>query len=104
MDADSKSLKSISYFSQLSTKVKELFEKIKKEKNDIDLEKFVCVTTFGTLCHFNKFKPSQDMASSIYKNKKLLKDAENKQSEIKILLNKWRKYNSTNPKKINVQK
>ena len=31
MDADSKSLKSISYFSQLSTKVKELLEKIKKE-------------------------------------------------------------------------
>ena len=60
----------------------------KNEKNDIDLEKFVCVTTFGTLCHFNKFKPSQDMASSIYKIKKLLKDGENKQSEIKILLNK----------------
>ena len=100
LDTNSKSLKSISYFSQLSTKAKELFEKIKKEKNDIDLEKFVCVTTFGTLCHFNKFKPSQDMASSIYKNKKLLKDAENKQSEIKILLNKLRKYNPTKLKKI----
>ena len=32
LDTDSKSLKSFSYFSQLSTKAKELFEKIKKEK------------------------------------------------------------------------
>ena len=32
LDTNSKSLKSISYFSQLSTKAKELFEKIKKEK------------------------------------------------------------------------
>ena len=32
LDTNSKSLKSISYFSQLSTKAKELFEKIRKEK------------------------------------------------------------------------
>ena len=32
LDTNSKSLKPISYFSQLSTKAKELFEKIKKEK------------------------------------------------------------------------
>ena len=32
LDTSSKSLKSISYFSQLSTKAKELFEKIKKRK------------------------------------------------------------------------
>ena len=38
LDTNSKSLKWISYFSQISTKVKELFEKIKKEKNDIDSE------------------------------------------------------------------
>ena len=38
LDTNSQSLKSISYFSQISTKVKELFEKIKKEKNDIDSE------------------------------------------------------------------
>ena len=40
LDTNSKSLKSISYFSQISTQVKELFEKIKKEKNDIDSENF----------------------------------------------------------------
>ena len=32
LDTDSKSLKSISYFSQLSINTKELLEKIKKEK------------------------------------------------------------------------
>ena len=32
LDTDSKSLKSVSYFGQLSTKGKELLEKIKKEK------------------------------------------------------------------------
>ena len=32
LDTDSKSLKSVSYFCQLSTKAKELLEKIKKEK------------------------------------------------------------------------
>ena len=40
------------------------------------------------------------MASNTYRNKKLLKYAENKQSEIKILLNKLRKYNPTKLKKI----
>ena len=49
LDKDSKSLKSVNYFSQLSTKAKELFEKIKKEKNDIDSEKFVCIKTDGTI-------------------------------------------------------
>ena len=103
LDTNSKSLKSISYFSQLSTKAKELFEKIKKEKNDIDPEKFVCVKTDGTIFNFNKFKNSLDLASNIYRNRKLLKDAENKQSEIKILLNKLRKYNPTKLKKINAK-
>ena len=100
LDTNSKSLKSISYFSQLSTKAKELFEKIKKEKNDIDPEKFVCVKTDGTIFNFNKFKNSLDLASNIYRNKSLLKDAEDKQNEIKILLNKLRKYSPTNLKKI----
>ena len=62
LDTNLKSLKSISYFSQLSTEAKELFEKFKKEKNDNYPEKSVCVTTFGTLCHFNKFKPSLGLA------------------------------------------
>ena len=100
LDTNSKSLKSISYFSQLSTKAKELFEKIKKEKNDIDPEKFVCVKTDGTIFNFNKFKNSIDLASNIYRDKKLLKDAENEQHNIKILLNKLRNYNPTKPKKI----
>ena len=53
--------------------------------------------------NFNEFKNSLDLASNIYRNKKLLKDEENKQSEIKILLNKLRKYNPTKLKKINAK-
>ena len=64
-DRNLKWLKSISYFSQLHTKGKELFEQIKKEKNDIDPEKFVCVETDGTIFNFNKFKISLDLASNI---------------------------------------
>ena len=90
----------MSYFSQLSTKAKELFEKIKKEKNDIDSEKFICVKTDGTIFNFNKSKNSLDLASDIYKNKSLLKNAEDKQNEIKILLNKLKNYNPTSLKKI----
>ena len=63
MNTDSKSLATISYFSQLSAKVKKLYEEIKKEKNDIDPEKFVCVKTDGTIFNFNKFKNSLDLAS-----------------------------------------
>ena len=40
------------------------------------------------------------MTSNIYKNKGLFKDAENKQQEIKILLNKLRNYNPTTLKRI----
>ena len=59
MNTDSKSLATISYFSQLSAKVKKLYEEIKKEKNDIDPEKFVCVKTDGTIFNFNKSKNSR---------------------------------------------
>ena len=62
MGADSKSLKAISYFSQLSARAKELYERIKREKNDINLEKFVCVETDRTIFNFNKFKISLDLA------------------------------------------
>ena len=104
LDTNSKPLISISFSSQLSTKAKELFEKIKKEKIDIDPETLVCVKTDGTIINFNKFKNSIDLASNIYRKKNLLKDAENKQHDIKILLNKLRNYNPTKPSKIKSQK
>ena len=44
------------------------------------------------------------MASNIDRDKKLLKDAENKQQNIKVLLNKLRNCNPTKPKKIEVKK
>ena len=56
LNTKSKSLKSISYFSQLSTKAKELFGKSKKEINDINPGNFVCVKTDETIFNFNKFK------------------------------------------------
>ena len=63
LDKDSRSLKAIDYFSrQLSAKLKELYARIKKEKNDIDLEKFVCVKTDGIIFNFNKFRNSLDLA------------------------------------------
>ena len=99
MDTNSKSLKSISYFSQLSTKANCL-RKLKKQRNDIDPEKCVCVKTDGTIFNFNKVKTSLDLASNIYRKKSLLKDAENEQNKIKILLNKLRKYNPAKLKKI----
>ena len=68
---------------------------MKKEKTGIDPEKFVCVKPDGTIFDFNKFKNSIDLASNIYRNKNLLKDAEKKQYEKKILLNKLRSYNPT---------
>ena len=40
------------------------------------------------------------MAPDIYKNRSLLKNAEDKQNEIKILLNKLKNYNPANLKKI----
>ena len=104
LDTNSKSLKSISYFNQLSTEAKELFEKIKKEINNIDSENFVCVKTDGTILNFNKFKNSLDLASNIYRNKNLLKNAENEQNEIKILLNQLRNCNPTKLKKTNAKK
>ena len=77
-----------------------MYVKIEEEKNNIDPEKFVCIKTDGTIFNFNKFKNSLDLASNIYRDKNLLKDAENKQSDIKVLLNKLRSYNPTKPKKI----
>ena len=77
-----------------------MFEKIKKEKNDIDSKKKFCVKTDGAIFNFNKFKHSLDLTSDIYRNKSLLKNAENKQNELRILLNELKNYNPTNQKKI----
>ena len=44
------------------------------------------------------------MASNIYRDKSLLKDAKNEQNETKILLNKLRNYTPTKAKKIKAKK
>ena len=104
MDKNSESLKSISYFDQLTTRAKELYERIKKEKNDINHEKIVFVKSDRTIFNFHKFKISLDLASNIYRDKNSLKDAKNEQNEIKILLNKLGNYNPTKSKKIKTKK
>ena len=77
--------------------------KLEKKRNDIDPEKFVCVKADGIIFNFNKFKTSLDLAWNIYRKKGLLKDAENEQRKIKILLNKLRKHNPTKIRKINAK-
>ena len=42
----------------------------------------------GLFLNFNKFKTSLDLAWNIYRKKVYFKDAENEQSEIKILQTK----------------
>ena len=94
----SKPLKAIGVFSQLSLKAKELYEKIKKEKNDIDPKKLVCATTDGkTIFNFNVCNISLDLASGIYRKKTSLKDAEDKLLEMTILLKKLKRYNPDKP-------
>ena len=50
----------------------ELFEEIKKEKNDISPEKPICLKTDGIVFNFNTFKASLDFASNIYYSKNYL--------------------------------
>ena len=66
---DTKVLKAIRFFSNLSQAAKELLDKIKKEKNNINPEKLVYVHTNRTLYDFNIFKSSLAFASSIYSSK-----------------------------------
>ena len=66
---DTKVLKAIRFFSNLSQAAKELLDKIKKEKNNINPEKLVCAHTNRTLYDFNIFKNSLAFASSIYSSK-----------------------------------
>ena len=72
--------------------------KLKKKKMILNLK------TDGIIFNFNKFKNWIDLASNIYRDTNLLKTPENKQYNIKILLNKLKKYNPTKPKKIEAKK
>ena len=80
INTDSKLLKKIIYFYQLSSEATELSEKFKKEKNDIDPEKLVCAKTDNkTVFNFNVFKTPVDLASDVHRKKTSLKVAESKQ-------------------------
>ena len=92
IETSSKPLKSISFFGQIDQEAIKVYEKIKKERKDIDPEKRVCVKDNKTIFNFNIFKISTDLASNIYHKKTSLKNAENTQFEMKTLLNKIKKY------------
>ena len=80
-------------------------KKLKKKQKDVESEKFTCVKTdVKTIFNFDRFKNSFDLASDINRNKSLLKNTENKQKEIKIILNELKKYSPTNLKNIKAKK
>ena len=73
INAGSKLLKAISFFSGLSPEAKQLINEIKKEENDIDPEKLVCTKSDEKI--FNTFKTSFKSASSIDDGKITLEEA-----------------------------
>ena len=91
-----KNLKSISYFSQLSPEAKALFEEIKKDKNDIDPKKLVCLKTDASIFNFTTFKYSLGLASNIYNDKNLIKNAKVNQRTMKELLDRLDEYDPKN--------
>ena len=64
--ADSKPLKTISFFSGLGPEAEKLLDELKEEKNTIDLEKLVCAKFDGTIFNFIAFKNLLQLASNIY--------------------------------------
>ena len=76
--SQTKSLKAISFFSGLSPEAEKLLDEIKKEKNTIDFETFICAKTDGTIFNFNTFKNSLECTSNIYhKGKTSSEDSKN---------------------------
>ena len=78
-----------------------MLDDLKKEKNTIDPEKFVCAKFDGTIFNFNAFKNYSDFASDIYHNGKTsLKDAKKPQYKMFCLLNDLKEYNPKNLEKV----
>ena len=97
----SKPLRAISYFSQLSPKAKELFEKIKNEPNDIDFTKLFCVKDNKTIFNFTVFKNSMKFASDSYRGGITLKRAEKIQRKMLKKLESLENYIPIKPEKKN---
>ena len=97
INADSKSLKKISFFSRISEKAKKIIDSIKIIDDWLETTQLICTKTDGKTQHeFNKFTLPLKFASKIYQHDLMLQKAEDDQKELKILINKLN--NNYNPR------
>ena len=102
INADSKSLKKISFFSRISEKAKKIIDSIKIIDDWLETTQLICTKTDGRTQHeFNKFTLPLKFTSKIYQHDLTLQKAEDDQQELKILINKLNNdYNPRNKTKI----
>ena len=102
INVGSKPLKTISYFSTISEKAKNVMENIKVIDDWLETVQLICTRTDGkTKYEFNKFMLPLKFATKIYRHDLMLQDARDDQKKLKILINKLNDdYNPTNITKI----
>ena len=98
----SKLLKTISFFSTINKKAKELMENIKQIDDWLGSAQLICTKTDGkTKDDFNDFTSPLKSTSKIYCRDLTLQEAKDDQQELKILINKLNNdYNPKNQTKI----
>ena len=98
INISSKPLKTIGFFSTLSDETKKLMVNIKQLDGWLDKTQFICTKTDGkTIYNFSHFTSPLKFASKIYNKDFTLKEAEDNQQELEILINKLsNKYNPLN--------
>ena len=85
------------FFSTISKEAKKLMEKIKVTDDWIDTAQLICTKVDGkTKCNCNNFTFPPKFTLKIYCNGLKLREAEDDQQELKILINKLN--NDCNPK------
>lgn len=98
-----KPLGAVSYFNQLGSKTKNVYNKLIDEQDSINNKDLVCVKTDGTIYGFTTFKDPIKFASNIYQDGST-SGAKNFQNEMLAKINNLEKYNPTNQDKINSKK
>ena len=89
INVGSKPVKTISFFSTISEKTKELINKIKVIDDWLENVQLICTKTDGkTKYDFSKFTFPLKFASKIYNYDLTLQKAQDNQQELKILINK----------------
>ena len=98
----SKLLKTISFFSTINKKAKELMENIKQIDDWLGSAQLICTKTDGkTKDDFNDLTSPLKSTSKIYRRDLTLQEAKDDQQELKILINKLNnEYNPKNQTKI----